>query len=372
MTGKVWPLVAALLISIISYGQPLLELELYVSGFNDPVDIANAGDGRLFITEREGIIKVVDETAEVLETDFLDITDKIESGYNEQGLLGLVFHPDYDSTGYFYVNYTNNDGNTVVARYSVSTFDENVADESSELIIFEADQPYVNHNGGDLNFGADGYLYIGLGDGGSAGDPGNRAQNPEEKLGKIHRIDINSGTTYTVPPDNPFYGSADTLETIWSLGWRNPWRFSFDALTGDMWVGDVGQNLYEEVDFEPVNTGGKNYGWRCYEADDEFETGGCEDESFYTLPIFQYFHSFATGGFAITGGYVYRGTEFPDLNGYYICADHVSGNWWTIKSDGTDWITNMTDDLEADISTFGVDVTGEIYCADLYSGIIYH
>ncbi|MBC8047587.1 MAG: PQQ-dependent sugar dehydrogenase [Fimbriimonadaceae bacterium] len=365
--------IACITISISTFSQPVIELELFASGFNDPVDIANAGDSRLFIVERAGIIYVVDETGETLEYPFLDIEDKIESGYNEQGLLGLAFAPDYDSTGYFYVNYTDDDGNTVVARYKVSTFDPDIADETSEEIVFTADQPYVNHNGGDLNFGPDGYLYIGLGDGGDGGDPGNRAQNPENKLGKMHRINVNGVDTYTIPADNPFYGSTDTLETIWSLGLRNPWRYSFDALTGDMWIGDVGQGIYEEVDFEPVGAGGKNYGWRCYEADDEFETSGCEDEGYYDFPIFQYNHSYSTGGFAIVGGYVYRGDLYPGMYGYYLFGDNVSGNWWTIYPDGADsWLSERQDDISNGLSTFGEDVNGEIYCAELYTGKIYH
>lgn len=359
--------------TLIIFSQPVLNLEVFASGFADPVDIANAGDARLFIVEREGVIKIIDSSGEVLETPFLNISEKIESGYNEQGLLGLVFHPDYSVNGYFYVNYINNDENTVIARYSVSEDNENIADEESEYIIYEAEQPYVNHNGGDLNFGPDGYFYFGLGDGGSAGDPGNRAQDPEEKLGKIHRIDVDGAEPFSIPADNPYYGSEDTLETIWDIGVRNPWRISFDRLTGDMWIGDVGQNLYEEIDFEPAGSGGGfNYGWRCYEADEEFNDSGCDDESSYTFPIYTYFHSFSLGGYAITGGYVYRGSEYPDLNGYYICADFVSGNWWTLKSDGSGgWLSQKIDDLEADISTFGEDMNGELYCADLYEGKIY-
>lgn len=353
--------------------QPVIELESYATGFDEPVDIANAGDGRLFIVERDGRIKIIDEDGTVLPSDFLDIHTLVESGYSEQGLLGLAFHPDYDSTGYFFVYYIDNDENTVVARYSVNTLDPNDADEDSELIIYTADQPYLNHNGGCIKFGPDGYLYIGLGDGGSAGDPGNRAQDAENKLGKIHRMDINGVEPYSVPESNPYYGSADTLETIWDIGLRNPWRYSFDRLTGDLWIADVGQNLWEEVNFEAAGTGGANYGWRCYEGNHSFSLGGCEDEDFYTFPIIEYGHSFSTGGYAVTGGYVYRGDDYPGMHGYYIFADYVSGNWWYTYQEGPDaFTTTFLDDIEDDISAFGEDVNGELYCADMSSGIIYH
>jgi glucose/arabinose dehydrogenase len=352
--------------------QPVIELVLYKSGFDDPVDIAHAGDDRLFIVERQGIIKIIDGSGETLSTPFLNITDKIESGYSEQGLLGLAFAPDYDSSGVFYVNYTDNDDNTVVARYHVSTFDANIADESTEQIVFTANQPYINHNGGDLAFGPDGYLYIGLGDGGDAGDPGNRALDPLEKLGKMHRIDVHGVDTYVTPTTNPYYGSSDTLETIWDFGLRNPWRYNFDRLTGDLWIGDVGQNLWEEINFEPAGTGGFNYGWKCYEASDEFSPGSCDDGVTYTFPIFEYNHSFSSGGYAVVGGYVYRGTAYPGLYGYYICGDNVSNNWWTIyPAAGGGWDVQIHEDVSSNISTFGEDASGELYCAELYTGRIY-
>lgn len=353
--------------------QPILQLENYASGFDEPVDIAHANDGRLFIVERHGTIRIIDTDGTVMPDDFLDIQSLIESGYNEQGLLGLAFHPDYETNGYFYVYYIDLDGNSVVARYSVNPIDENDADEDSEYIIYTADQPFLNHNGGCIKFGPDGYLYIGFGDGGSAGDPGGRAQDPENALGKIHRIDIDGGDPYSIPADNPFYGAVDTLQTIWDLGLRNPWRYSFDRLTGDLWIADVGQNLWEEVDFEPAGIGGVNYGWKCYEGNHSFSLSGCEDEEFYTFPIYEYSHSFSTGGYSITGGYVYRGDAFPGMNGYYIFADYVSGNWWyTVASDSGEFITTFLDEIEDDISAFGEDVNGELYCADMSSGIIYH
>ncbi len=362
-----------LLFAVHTYSQPIIELIEFASGLTEPVAIENAGDDRLFIVERYGYIKIADAAGNVLPVDFLDIHNEIESGYNEQGLLGLAFHPDYAVNGYFFVYYTDVDGNSVVSRFSVSTFDLNVADPTTEEIIYTADQPFVNHNGGCIRFGPDGYLYIGFGDGGSAGDPGNRAQNPENKLGKMSRIDVNGALPYEIPADNPFADAVDTLPEIWAIGYRNPWRWSFDRLTNDLWVGDVGQNLVEEVDFEPAgSTGGINYGWRCYEAYDEFNTSGCEDEAFYTFPIMDYPHNYSTGGFAITGGFVYRGADYPGMYGYYLCADFVSGNWWWIYPDGAGgWINERMDDVQLDISSFGEDVNGELYCAELYSGQIF-
>jgi glucose/arabinose dehydrogenase len=351
--------------------QPQVELEVIASGFTYPVQVTNAGDDRMFVVQRQGKIRIIDEVGDVLATPFLDITSQIESGYEERGLLGLAFHPDYATNGYFYVSYTNNSGNSVISRFSVSG-DPDLADEDSEEILFTADQPYSNHNGGCILFGPDGYLYISLGDGGSGGDPGNRAQNPENKLGKIHRIDVDGALPYEIPADNPFAGSTDTLETIWSLGLRNVWRFSFDRETGDMWLADVGQNVYEEVNFEPVGEGGRNYGWRCYEANAVFNPSGCEDEDTYVFPILDYNHSFATGGYSITGGYVYRGSDFPGMVGYYLTTDFVSGNWWWVRQNLDGSFTSLfLDDIEDDIAGFGEDVNGELYACDLYAGVIY-
>lgn len=361
-----------LVISVLQVNaQPQIELEPIASGFVSPLHITHAGDDRLFILERQGRIRIINEAGDVLATPFLDIDDQIESGYQERGLLGLAFHPDYAENGYFFVSYTDNAGNSVISRFSVSA-DANLGDPDSETIIYTATQPYSNHNGGCILFGPDGYLYISLGDGGSGGDPGDRAQNPENKLGKIHRIDVDGAEPYAIPPDNPFVGATDTLETIWSIGLRNAWRFSFDQLTGDMWIADVGQNLYEELNFEAAGDGGHNYGWRCYEGNHSFNPSGCEGEEFYTFPIYEYNHSFSTGGFSVTGGIRYRGTEFPGMYGYYLMADYVSGNWWWVRSNlSGEWEVEFLDEIEDDIAGFGEDVNGELYCADLSSGIIY-
>lgn len=353
--------------------QPTIALEPFATGFTYPVDVTNAGDERMFVVERIGYIKITDMLGNVFPNDFLDIHEQVESGYQEQGLLGLAFHPNYATNGYFYVNYIDLDGNTVVSRFTVSATNADSADIASELIIFTADQPFTNHNGGCIKFGDDGYLYIGLGDGGSAGDPGDRAQNPENKLGKMHRIDVDAATPYAIPDDNPFATATDTLPEIWAIGYRNPWRFSFDKLNGNMWIGDVGQNLHEEIDLELAGSGGHNYGWKCYEGFSEFDTDECEADSTYVFPILDYPHNYSTGGFSISGGFVYRGTEFPGMYGHYLAADYVSGNWWRVNADGgLPWIYSRMDDIQTDISSFGEDMNAEIYCADYDAGIIYH
>ena len=363
-----------LIFSLCVYAQPNIELETFATGLSNPVDIANAGDDRMFVVERTGKIRIVEADGTVHADYFLDIHTQIESGYQEQGLLGLAFHPDYAVNGYFYVYYTDTDGNTVVSRFSVSAGDPDYADAGSELVLLTENQPFLNHNGGCIKFGGDGYLYIGLGDGGSAGDPGNRAQNPELFLGKMLRIDVDGGTPYAIPDDNPFATATDTLPEIWAIGLRNPWRFSFDALTKNLWIGDVGQNLYEEVDVELAGDGGRNYGWRCYEGLHEFNTAGCDaDTAEYIFPVLEYNHNATTGGFSITGGFVYRGSMYPGMYGYYITADYVSGNWWWIYADGgAPYASLRMDDIQTSISCFGEDMNGELYCANLSSGIIYH
>ncbi len=366
--------IAALGLSTAIYAQPVLDLEVLPSpGFNSPVDIANAGDSRLFIVEQDGYIRILntDGTSSL----FLDIDSKVKSSGSEQGLLGLAFDPNYAVNGYFYVNYTNNTGtgNTVIARYTRNAVNPNIADVASEVILLSIVQPFTNHNGGNLEFGPDGYLYIGTGDGGSGGDPGNRAQDiTDQKLGKMLRIDV-STVPYSIPADNPFVGITGDDE-IYQYGLRNPWRFSFDRLTGDLWIGDVGQGAWEEVDFHAAGSpAGENWGWRCYEGNSTYNTTGCGAIGDYDFPIYVYDHSFGAGGFAITGGYVYRGTQNPGMYGYYVYCDYVTGNWWTTVSNGAGgWNTAMSDFAFDGISSFGEGVDGEIYCSSLSSGEIYH
>ncbi|MBL7806924.1 MAG: PQQ-dependent sugar dehydrogenase, partial [Saprospiraceae bacterium] len=354
------------------YAQPKIQLVNFASGFDLPLDITHCGDSRLFVVERDGVIWVLDSLGNKLDT-FLNIDPRVNSGQNEQGLLGLAFHPNYAENGYFFVNYTkNNGGDTRVSRFSVKPGNPNEADPNSELTILEQDQPNWNHNGGCLKFGPDGYLYIGLGDGGGANDPQNYAQNKLNWLGKILRIDVNNSSVsepYTVPANNPYAGNPDYLPEIWSIGWRNPWRFSFDRLTGDMWIGDVGQNLWEEVDFEAAGDGGKNYGWRCYEGLHTFNTTGCLSADAYVSPFFEYSHS-GSNGCSVTGGFIYRGTQFPDLYGCYLFADYCSGRWWyTRKNADGSFSTNVLGTFGGyEFSSFGEDRHGELYVTLLASG----
>ncbi|MEZ5031612.1 MAG: PQQ-dependent sugar dehydrogenase [Saprospiraceae bacterium] len=348
-------------------------LEPVANGFSLPVDIKHAGDDRLYIVEKGGRIRISDLQGNVLATPFLDIDPIVNSQANERGLLGLAFHPDYASNGYFFVNYTGNDGDTRISRFTRSAADPDQADPMSELVLLVVDQPFNNHNAGDLAFGPDGYLYVGMGDGGSGGDPGNRSQNPKEFLGKMLRLDVDGGMPYAIPADNPFAGSADTLPEIWSLGLRNPWRISFDRMTGDLWIGDVGQDQWEEVDMEPAGSpGGLNYGWRCYEGFVPYNTGGCGPANSYYPPVFAYQNTNAIGC-SITGGYVYRGSKHPTLYGKYIYTDYCTGIFWSLEPDGQGgWINTQLANLgNQEYVAFGEDVDGELYVAGIGSGIIY-
>lgn len=359
--------------SVALHAQPDLDLELVASGLSQPVDITSTEDGRLFIVEQSGRIKIINPDHTVVETPFLDIQDRVNNQGWERGLLGLVFHPDYAENGYFYVNYTGAAGTTHIARFSVSENDPMVADPESELTLLTVDQPYSNHNAGDLNFGPDGYLYIGLGDGGSGGDPQDRSQNRLNLLGKMLRIDVDNGDPYAIPEDNPFAFDDFTLDEIWAIGLRNPWRFSFDRETGDMWIGDVGQNEWEEIDFEPAGTsGGLNYGWRCYEGFETYNTTDCQEESAYVPPVHVYPNS-ASAGCSVTGGYVYRGQLYPQLWGRYIYADFCSDRIWMLTPDGEGGFVNeqVFRNQGEGFSTFGEGPSGELYIGALNTGRIY-
>lgn len=357
------------------FAQPKIQLIDHATGFVLPVDITHCGDSRLFIVEKRGMIWMLDSLGNRLQDTFLNIVDRVQSAQNERGLLGLAFPPDYAQSGYFYVNYSRKtDGDTRVSRFTRDTLNPNKADPNSELILLTQDQPFSNHNGGSIKFGPDGYLYTGLGDGGSADDPQGNGQKKTTFLGKILRIDVSNSSAsepYTIPADNPFVNDPAYFPEIWSLGLRNPWRFSFDRLTGDMWIGDVGQNAREEIDFEPAGTGGRNYGWRCYEGNAAYLTGGCQPASNYTFPIFDYLHSNANGC-SVTGGFVYRGSKYPDLYGQYIFADYCSGRWWNIRqnANGT-FSASVLANLSANqYSSFGEDRDGELYVALIASGKI--
>lgn len=340
-----------------------------VGRFSAPVAITNAGDGsdRLFITEQEGTVRIVSGTS-ILPRPFLDIRNLVQAG-GERGLLSVAFHPQYASNGFFFVNYTDRPGgHTVVARYSVSSSDPNVADPASALQIIRIQQPFANHNGGQLQFGPDGYLYIGMGDGGSGGDPGDRAQNLRELLGKMLRIDVDHQLPYTIPADNPFATGLDVRREIWALGLRNPWRFSFDRQTGDMFIGDVGQNAFEEINFQPAaSRGGENYGWRRMEGLHCFNPQTNCNQGTLVLPILE--HPQSTGVCSITGGYRYRG-PFPSLRGLYIYGDFCSGRIFgaTQQSDGR-WTSTILLQTSMNISSFGEDESGGLYVADLSGNV---
>lgn len=351
-----------------------MELRPFAAGFDRPVAIRNAGDDRLFVVERPGRIILVDNEGNVAPTPFLDIRDRVRDNASERGLLGLAFHPNFTENGYFYVNYTTEpNSGTVVSRFTVDPSDPDRADIGSEMILLSFDQPFGNHNGGDLAFGPDGYLYISTGDGGGAGDPEDNGQDRLNFLGKILRIDVDSGDTYGIPADNPFANTDATLDEIWALGLRNPWRMSFDRQTGDLWIADVGQNQYEEVNFQPAgDPGGQNYGWRCYEGNEPFNTQNCAAASELTFPVHTYVHNGANGC-SVTGGYVYRGPTYTDMQGVYIYADFCSGRIWGLRPDGQQSFTSevLLDGTAGQYSSFGEDNKGELYLAALGQGRIY-
>ena len=337
-----------------------------LSGLELPVDIQNAGDGsgRLFIVEKRGRILILQDN-QLMPAPFLDIIGKVDSRHTEQGLLGLAFHPDFSHSGLFFVNYIDQNGNTVIARFHVSSDDPNRTDPASEVDLLHVAQPYENHNGGGLAFGPDGYLYIGLGDGGSAGDPMGNGQNVQTRLGKILRIDVDHGDPYAIPPDNPFAKSGG-LPEIWAYGLRNPWRFSFDRLTGDMFIADVGQDAWEEVDMIPTGTpGGMNFGWSYFEGMHSYKGQPPANGSFIQ-PVYEYSHS---EGCSISGGYVYRGQTMPEWQGVYFFGDYCSGNIWGLfRAGGKDQQVKILFMTGATISTFGMDESGELYLADYGSG----
>lgn len=350
--------------------------EVIASGFEMPADLTHAGDGsgRLFVVEKTGKIKVI-KNGQVLAQPFLDVSSKIALGFLEQGLLGLAFHPDFTTNDYFYINYTRiSDGANVIARYSLSTSDPDRGDETSESIVMVIPQPYGYHNAGKLIFGPDGFLYLGVADGGPQKDLDNNGQNINTLLGSILRIDVHDGTLpYKIPADNPFV-DKDGLDEIWAHGFRNPWRFSFDRLNDDLYIGDVGNNEWEEVDFQPSGSpGGYNFGWRCKEGSHNFNYADACPDSLLTDPIAEYPHNGEDK--AVVGGFVYRGSEFPNLAGRYFYADWVTGAIWSLYKVSSDPLVWSVPELELDtdyqISSFGEDEDGELYIVDFSGGTIH-
>jgi glucose/arabinose dehydrogenase len=333
-----------------------------VDGFTRPVVVTNSGDGRLFIVEQRGMIWILQD-GERLPEPYLDIRSKVEDRGNEQGLLGLAFHPRYAENGFFYLDYTGTGGTTHIVRYRVSE-DPNRADPSSEANLLQIDQPYGNHNGGVLAFSPDGYLYIGMGDGGSAGDPQGNGQRPDTLLGAILRLDVDGGDPYAIPADNPFAGGSGQPE-IWAYGLRNPWRIAFDSFSGDLYIGDVGQGSMEEIDFEPAGAdGGRNYGWNLREG--TLAYAGSAGPGMLD-PIAEYDHSL---GCAVTGGVVIRDERLPYWSGVYLYGDFCSGRIWGLRPDGAGgWLHAQLWETVFQISSFGVDSAGRVYLADLNGSV---
>lgn len=354
-----------------------LSLASFSTGYSRPIAIENCGDDRLFIVQQRGLVIISDLQGVKLTTPFLDITGLVNQTGNECGLLGFVFHPNYATNGYFYVNYTNGTdcSTSYVVRYTRSTGDPNIANPASAFPIMTVSQPYSNHNGGNMEFGPDGFLYLGFGDGGSGGDPQGNAQNTMTRLGKMLRIDVNGGNPFSIPPSNPYVGNTSYLPEIWAVGVRNPWRFSFDPLNGNLWTGDVGQDGWEEIDFVPAGSAGINYGWKCYEANATYSAGSCNVNITYTFPVFAYPSDNQNGsGCSVTGGFVYRGVQFGNMHGSYVFTDYCSGKFWAANVDPPNvapfTFTQVLDDSNFQFSSFGTDYLGELYVAAI-GGTIY-
>lgn len=363
-------LVAA--VGVFAQDAPVVTLNEVVEGINRPVVITNAKDGtdRLFVVSQGGpIYAVTDGNASL----FLDLTGRIapdvnQGGYSERGVLGLAFSSTFSDDGRFYVHYSDRNGDTVISRFTVLETDPTQGDLASEEIILTAQQPYPNHNGGEIAFGPDGYLYISLGDGGSGGDPLGNGQNLENLLGKILRIDVSTDTGYVVPESNPFVGIDSIASEIWSFGLRNVWRFSFDRATGDLYLGDVGQGQWEEINYQAADsTGGENYGWKAFEGTHVYDPNTTVQND--VKPILEYEHG--NNGCSVTGGYVYNGTAMPDVVGKYIYGDFCSGNIWiaTPNGDGT-WSNELLLATGFPVSSFGEDEAGELYVSD-HNGFVY-
>lgn len=365
---------------------PMLGLQEYAHGFQYPIDLANCGDSRLFVVERLGKVWFLDSMGNKSAEPFLDITDKVFTvfpyDYDERGLLGLTFHPNYPDSPYLYVNYIGHDSNSHVSRFTMDPTNPNKALESSEVIFLTVNQPklpdYVNHKGGCIKFGpVDGYLYSAFGDGGSADDPMNNAQNPHLLLGKMIRIDVDhpdavNGTNYSIPPTNPFINSTRFKPEIWATGLRNPYRWSFDSKSGGLWLADVGQDLWEEINLLSNVKGGKNFGWSCYEANHNFKIDSCDyNGTPYTFPIVEYKHGYPCA--SIIGGYVYRGTRFKKMWSKYFYCDYCTGRFSTVLKYNNTYLNLYlnTRDQSAYVG-FGEDSRHELYVVNTNIGTVYH
>ncbi|HRQ36667.1 MAG TPA: PQQ-dependent sugar dehydrogenase [Chloroflexota bacterium] len=342
----------------------------FSGGLRKPVYLTHAGDARLFVAEQDGRVRII-ENGELLPEPFLDVSALLATDGSERGLLGLAFHPQYAQNGYFYIVYTNQNGDTEITRYTVSEADPNRADANTAQRLFLIDQPYGNHNGGQLAFGPDGYFYIGLGDGGAVGDPYDNAQDPGTLLGSILRIDIDSSTPYAIPQDNPFVDERQARGEVWMIGLRNPWAFSFDRLTGDLYITDVAQDGLEEINFHPAHSpAGVNFGWPYQEGSDCYDAESCDIPGL-RMPVYEYVHG--EDGCAIIGGHVYRGSQFPALAGNYFFSDFCSGRIWTLHyDDGAGrWLRTAVAETNTQVSSIGVDAAGELYVVDYRTGAVW-
>src|SRR5260221_1288916 len=346
-------------------------VQVFSKDFNQPTFITSAHDGsnRIFVVEKTGRILILRDGA-ILPEAFLDISNLVDSSASERGLLSIAFHPEYKTNGLFYIYYTARGGTLTIAQYKVSA-NPDLADTQSARIMLQVVHQRINHNGGQLEFGPDGYLYAGLGDGGGGGDPDLNGQNPKTLLGKLLRLDVNNGTPYGIPADNPFVSNKQGRPEVWAYGLRNPWRFSFDRTTNDLYIADVGQDNYEEVDIQKAGTpGGLNYGWHTMEGLHCYAPNqGC-DQTGLVLPVVEDDHS--GGNCSITGVYVYRASAFPHLQGTYFFSDYCSGHVWAMQQGASGWKALQVIQQVGNVSTFGEDEAGELYLADISSGTIYH
>ncbi len=350
---------------------PAVTLKKVAGGFTRPTFVIHAGDGsgRLFVVEKAGTIRAVRDGV-VEREPFLDVRAVVGSTGEEEGLLGLAFHPRFEENGRLFVAYTAKDGANSVAEYRVPAGSTR-ANPATARVLFSIPDDRANHNGGMLAFGPDGYLYFGTGDGGGAGDTRGNGQSLTALLGKILRVDVDSGTTpYAIPRDNPFVARSGARPEIWAYGLRNPWRFSFDRATGDLWIGDVGQGDWEEVDFQAAaSKGGENYGWNVMEASACFKPAAACDRGGKVLPVFEYDHN--TGACSVTGGYVYRGGELPALRGAYLFIDYCEGKLLSLRREGSGWRAAVLLETDLSVSSFGEDEAGEVYVVDDAGGGLY-
>lgn len=335
-------------------------LQRVATDLDQPLGLTHAGDGRLFVVEQPGTIRILADGS-LQETPFLDIRDRVGDAGFEQGLLGLAFPGDHADSGRFYVAYTDTVGDSVLARYRVDPDDPDRALPDSEEVLLEVSQPFPNHNGGHLAFGPDGYLYHGLGDGGAAGDPQQQGQNPGTLLGSMLRIDVDTSEGYDIPEDNPFVGDPSGRDEVWAYGLRNPWRWSFDPATGDLYIADVGQDRWEEVNVQPSgSSGGENYGWNVYEGEEKYVLGppqATAPDAVFPVAVY----SIEGEDCSVTGGHVYRGSTLPGFEGRFVFGDYCTGKVWLLEETDDGWTMELWREMTYSISAFGTDEDGELY-----------